>query len=173
MSWFNQVSNLLHQYTDAQAEQPNAHDDFAQVAAVAPKTSIASGLAEAFRSGDTPPFAQLVSQLFGRSNGEQKAGILNHLLSSAGPGLLAQIGGAAPGLAALLGRGNRQLTSEEAQDVSPDAVHQIASRAEQENPNIVESVSHFYAEHPTLMKTLGAAALTIAIRNIAHQNKAR
>src|ERR1051326_9070631 len=75
-----------------------------------------------------------------QSSGEQKGGILNHLLSSAGPGFLTQLAGAAPGLAALLGRGNRQLTHEEAQDVPSEAVHQIASRAEQEDPNVVESV---------------------------------
>jgi hypothetical protein len=172
MSWLNQVGTLLHQYTNPEREQPNAHNDFAKVASVAPKPTIASGLAEAFRSEQTPPFGELLSSLFRQSNGEQKAGILNHLLSSAGPGLLSQIAGAAPGLAALLGRGNRKVTPEEAETISPDAVHQIASRAEQENPNIIESVSHFYADHPMLVKALGAAAVTIAIRNIAHQNKA-
>src|SRR5689334_23677126 len=32
-----------------------------------------------------PPFAQMISHLFSNSDGQHRAGILNHLLSAAGP----------------------------------------------------------------------------------------
>jgi len=174
MSWLDQVSTTLRQYTGTEEEQPGPHNDFPQVAAVAPKAAGASGLAEAFRSDQTPPFAHLVSRLFRQSSSEQKAGLLNHLLSSTGPGLLGGIGGGAfPGLAALLSPGNRQITPEEAQGVSPEAVQEIAAHAEKQDPTVVESISRFYADHPTLVKTLGAAAMTIAIRKIARRDPSR
>lgn len=37
---------------------------------------------------------------------------------------------------------------------------------------MIDQVSKFYAEHPTLVKTLGAAALTIALTKIAQRQQA-
>jgi hypothetical protein len=47
--------------------------------------------------------------LFSQSNGEQKAGILNQLIASVGPGTLAQLAGGGA-LASLLGGGSNALT---------------------------------------------------------------
>ena len=41
-------------------------------------------LAEGLKSSETPAFGQLASQLFGNSNPDQKAGLLNTLLATAG-----------------------------------------------------------------------------------------
>ena len=48
----------------------------------------------------------------------------------------------------------------------------IASHAEQHNPGIIDSLSSFYAEHPGLVKTLGSAALTIALAKMAQRSNA-
>jgi hypothetical protein len=55
---------------------------FDQVAQAVPSATLAEGLTAVFRSDQTPAFGQLVSGLFGQSSGDQKAGILNQLLSS-------------------------------------------------------------------------------------------
>ena len=55
---------------------------------------LAEGLAHAFKSDQTPPFEQMVSGLFGQSNPDQKAGLLNQLLAALGPGGVAQVLGA-------------------------------------------------------------------------------
>jgi hypothetical protein len=54
MSWLNEVTDILQQYKTAPSSAPpsNAAADFAKVAAHA------------------PPFAQMISELFGNSNGE-------------------------------------------------------------------------------------------------------
>src|SRR5262245_7973153 len=90
MSWMNQVTEILKQYTGGSpaAESADARADFAKVAEQAPPSAISSGLTEAFRSKDTPPFAEMVSQLFGQSDGGQRAGILNQLVAAAGPAAL-------------------------------------------------------------------------------------
>ncbi len=56
-----------------------------------------------------------------------------------------------------------------AQQIPPEAVEQIADKAHKEDPSIIDRISDFYAEHPTLVKTLGTAALTIALAKIAER----
>ncbi len=46
-----------------------------------------------------------------------------------------------------------------------------ATQAEKKDPSIIDHVSNFYAEHPTLVKTLGAAALGIALSQIAKRQQ--
>ena len=53
--------------------------------------------------------------------------------------------------------------------MSPAQVRDIAKRAEQHNPGVIERVSSFYARHPELVRNLGRAALGIALRNMARR----
>ncbi|WP_229425512.1 hypothetical protein [Massilia sp. Se16.2.3] len=46
-------------------------------------------------------------------------------------------------------------------------MQQIAEKAEQENPGVVERMGDFYAEHPNVVKALGGAALAIALGHMA------
>jgi hypothetical protein len=169
MSWLGQVGLLLKQYTSggaATAPAPDVHAHFDQVAEVAPSGTIAEGLAAAFRSDKTPAFGEMLSTLFANSNGDQKAGILNQILSSVNPSILSQLLAGA-GLTGLVGGAGAKLTPEQAQQVSPEMVQQLATHAEKTNPTIIDSVSTFYAEHSSLVKTLGGAALSIALAKIA------
>jgi hypothetical protein len=172
----NQLGDLLQQYTGASAAQApsNVQDDFDQFTQVAPTGTVADGLASAFRSDETPPFGQMIGHLFGQSNGQQRAGILNTLISTLGPTLVAQLLArrGASGLAGILGSGRREVTPEEAQQVPPEAVQELAAHAEKEDPSVIDTLSNFYAEHPTLVKTLGSAALAIALASIAQRHRA-
>ncbi|HYO98732.1 MAG TPA: hypothetical protein VER76_00795 [Pyrinomonadaceae bacterium] len=171
MSWLNQIGGLLQQYQGANANQAagNVNDDFDQFAQAAPQSAVADGLAAAFRSEQTPPFGNMLGQLFGQSNGVQRASILNPLISALGPTVISQIlaNRGASGLAGFLGGGQREVTPEMAEQVPPEAVQEIAERAEQKDPSVIDMASNFYAEHPTLVKGLGAAALTIALAKVA------
>ena len=171
MGWMDQIGGLLQQYTGASAAQApdTTNADFDQLAQHAPSSALADGLAAAFRSDQTPAFGQMAAQLFSNANGQQRAGLLNTLISAAGPAIAAQLlsRGGASGLAGLLGGGHTQVTPEQAAQVSPEAVEQLATHAEQKDPSVIDQVSNFYSEHPTLIKTLGAAALTIALAKIA------
>ena len=75
MSWMDQIGNMLQQYAgaNAQAAPANVQDDFDQFAQNAPPSAVADGLSAAFRSEETPPFPSMVSQLFDRSDGQQRA----------------------------------------------------------------------------------------------------
>jgi hypothetical protein len=136
----NQLGGLLGKYAGGQApNEDEANRDFDEVSRNAPRASLADGIRETFRSDRTPPFAQLVGQLFSRSDNNQKAGILS-----------------------MLG-GNRN----DADRVPPEQVQQMAEKAEQQDPSIVDRLSDFYAEHPTLIKTLGVTAIGVALSKMA------
>lgn len=167
------LGNLLQQYLGgaANGNAGRALDDFDQVAEAAPHSAMAQGVTEALRSDQTPPFPQMVSQLFDRSDANQRAGMLNQLLNGIAPGLLSSIAGGALGN---LFRGNEPhapVTPEIAGTMSPEQVKQIAEEAERENPGIVERMGDFYAEHPQLVKTIGGAALAIVLGRVAQGMK--
>lgn len=172
MTLIDNVTNLLKQYASGSSAVPsNVSEHFDQVAQAAPTSSIADGIAAAFHSDQTPAFGQMLGGLFAQSNGEQKAGLLNQLVGSVGPGVLAQLAGGSA-LAGLLGGGTKTITPEQAQQISPDLVQQLATHAEKTDPSIIDKASAFYAQHPTLVKTLGSAALSIALANVAKRQAA-
>ncbi len=168
MSWMNNVGSLLERYNGggAATSPQNAEQDFAQVAQHAPASAMSGGIAEAFRSNQTPPFGQMISGLFSQSNGEQKSGILNHLLGAAGPSALS--GGMLGGLAGMLG-GKQSVTPEQAQQVPPEHVQQLAEQAQKNDPSIVDKAGEFYSQHPTLVQGLGAGALALVMSKISQR----
>jgi len=172
MSVLDSLSGLLGKYmSDEKQNTADAAEHFDQVAHAVPQNVVANGLAEVFRSNQTPAFGNLVSQLFSNSTGEQKAGVLNQILATVGPGALAEIAGGGV-VAELLGSTNKGVTPEQAQNVSSQMVEQLATHAENKDPSIVDRASAFYAQHPTLVKTLGGAALSIALRKVAERQNA-
>jgi hypothetical protein len=161
--------DILNQYAGQQPSRPApaASQHFGQVAQQAPLTVVSQGVADAFRSDQTPPFGEMVAHLFGNSNPQQRAGLLTQLVSGSGPGLLAA-GGPLGELISRLGSGST-VTPEQAAAITPEQVQQVATHAEQQNPSIVDRVSDFYSQHPTLVQTLGSAALTIALAKMAQR----
>ena len=183
MDVMKELSGLLQQYQGAQAGQApdTIDDDFDQVAQAAPQPALSDGLAAAFRSDETPEFGQMTANLFNNSDPQQQAGLLSTILKYAGPAILGRVmsgggGGASAGgggglsdLINIFKGGQQEVTPEQAGQVSPEAVQQIADQAQKDDPSIIDRISDFYAEHPTLVKTLGTAALTIALSKIANR----
>ncbi len=169
MSWIDNLGSLLNQYKGASASAPpaDATADFAKVAEQAPSAAVSGGLAQAFRSDSTPPFADMISELFRQSDGAQRAGILNHLIAAAGPAV--QSGGLLGNLAASLS-GSSTLTPEQAQQIHPDTVRQLAEHAQRHDPSIIDKASEFYAQHPTLVKSLGAGALAVIMSHLSQRH---
>jgi len=149
------------------------HEHFDQVAQAAPQSSLAEGIASALGSGGTGQFAQMAAQLFTNGNGDQKSTMINSLLATAGPSVLAQLtSGGGSGLSSLLGGGGASVTPEQAANISPEAVQELAAKVHQSDPSIVDKLGQAYSAHPDLFKTLGAAAMSIAVAKIAEKHKA-
>ena len=111
-----------------------------------PPQELSEGLQAAFRSEETPPFENMVRQLFEHSGPDQRAGVLNQLRE-------------------VLGRG--PVSADEARQVPPQQIETMAAQAAQSNPGILEKISRFYADHPQVVQMLGQAALGIAMNRIA------
>ena len=165
MSVLDDMKALLSQYASGATPGGDAGAHFQQVAQSVDSGTLAQGIAAAMRSDQTPPFAQLVSQLFASGSGDQKLAMLNTLVSNVSPEKRAQLAALIPGVGA-----GASVTREQAASVSPAAVQALAQRVEQHNPGIVDQMSSVYAAHPTLVKTLGTAAMMIALRKIAEHH---
>lgn len=170
MSLIDEVGALLGKYkgASASAPPPNVDADFAKIADKTPTSAMSSGLAEAFRSKSTPEFADMISQLFAQSDSTQRAGILNHLIAAAGPALGS--GGALAGLSGLLSGSGSTVAPEQAQKVSADTVRQLADEAHKRDPSVIDKASEFYAQHPTLVKGLGAGALALIMSHLSQRH---
>jgi hypothetical protein len=158
---------IFEQYRNASVANPpqNVQQDYQRAAEAVPSSHLADALGEAFRSGETPPFGQMVSNLFTNSNPDQRAGILNHLVSAVGPSALGSL--ALGSLGGLLRGGNATVSPEQAKQVSPEAVQQLAEHAEKQNPSIIDHASQFYSQHPKLVRALGAGSLALIMSHLS------
>jgi len=169
------LMDILQQYTGTRttASPDTAHDHFDEVARAAPPDVVGQSVGDAFRADSTPPFGEMVGQMFRNSDPQQRAGVLNQLLGSLGPGILSALGigapGTTPGAAPVTGS---QLTPQQASQITAEQAQEIATRAEQHDPGVLDKVGGFYAEHPQLVKTLGSAALAIALAGVARRMRA-
>jgi hypothetical protein len=146
----------------------NAFDQFSQGAS---RGDMASALMGAFGSNQTPAFGNMLGSMFGNASGDQKAGLLNTILAAAGPALLSQVmSGRGMNLGSLLG-GSQQFTPEMAQQVPVEALEDIAAQTGQNESSLIGQVSDFFAEHPTLVKGLGAAAVGVALNHFMNQRR--
>jgi hypothetical protein len=174
MSFLSGIGDLLKQYTGNNPNVANVEQHFDQVSQSVPSSSIADGVAAALHSGQAGSFADAASKLFANGNGAQQASMLSGLLASAGPSVLSQFANSNPNspLAALARAGQSALTSQQAASVPASDVAAVAQQAHSQDPSIIDRMSQIYAQHPTLIKTLGAAAMTVAVKKIADQHSA-
>ncbi len=168
------LGSLLQNYLNLPTGQSSADasNHFDHVAQQAPPDVVSQGISDALRSDQTPPLGQMVSEMFTKANPQQQAGMLNQILGSLNPGVLASLGGVLGGLAGQVGGGHVQITPQQASEISPQQVQDLANHAEQHSPGIFDKLGDFYAQHPQLVKTLGSAALTIALAKMANRMKA-
>ena len=163
MDWMNAINDIIQKYSGAAggtaAAPANPHEDFQRVAEAAPKDVLASGIAEAFRSEQTPAFPQMLANMFGQSNPNQQAGVLNQLLSALGPAAASII----PGLS------GPSVTPQQASQVTPEQVQQMAEQAQNKRPSVVDQVSSFYAQHPGVVKAAGGMALSIMLQHMVRR----
>jgi hypothetical protein len=174
MSFLSGIGDLLKQYKGGSPSTANVEQHFDQVAQSVPTPSLASGLAEALRSGQAGSFSQAAAQLFSNGNGSQQASILSGLIASVGPAVISRFAASNPNspLASLLAAGQGAITPAQAASVPAGDVAALAQHAHDQDPSIIDRASQIYAQHPTLVKTLGAAALTVVVKKIADQHAA-
>jgi hypothetical protein len=179
------IRSMLGRYLNPTSNDPShqPEKDFEQICEHCSHEELGDGVTEAFRSDRTPPFPQMIGEMFSRSDPGERAGMLNQFLAALGP--LAASGGAASGLLGQLlagrlggaggpgqsGQFPPQVTPEQAQQVSREEVEQVAAQAEREQPNLLDRLGHLYGQNPELVKKLGGAALALIIANVASRRR--
>lgn len=134
---------------------------FDEVAQQMPADVLGPAISGVFNSNDTPPIGQLVGQLFGNSSGQQQSGMLNQLLATLGPTVAAALAGGA--LGRVMSPGATQVTPEQAAQLTREQVQAVVTDANETSPGIADRLGSFYAQHSGLIKTLGGAAMLIAM----------
>jgi hypothetical protein len=168
MGILDNLGDLVKRATSGEASTGEVHSAYDQMAQAVPQDTLSDGIAHAFKSDQTPPFEQMVGGLFGQSNPDQKAGLLNQLLAALGPGGVAQVLAATGGLGALAGiQPGTSVTPQQAQQIPPQAVEVLAQQAARKDPSIVDKAAGFYAQHPTLVKAIGVGALALLMSRIS------
>ena len=106
-----------------------------------------------------------LSGMLGGGGNSGLAGMLGGLLG----------GGGASALSGLFGGGGSapQVSAEMAEQIPNEVVEQMAQHAAEHDPSVMDQLGAIYAAHPTLIKTLGGAALTIAMAKMAESQKNR
>ena len=163
------LTDILNRYLGATGSAGSGQlaDDFSHVAQNVSPDILSKGLSAALGSSQTPAAGQMISQMFEQSTPEQRAAMLNQLASALGPSGASILGG----LLGQAGGGTSTITANQASQIDPQQVQNAVTQAQQHNPGIVDSLSGFYAQHPGLVKTLGGAALAIALGKISEQMK--
>ena len=146
--------------------QPEVEHDFELVAHETAPDAMQDGIAEAFRSDETPPFEEMVARLFEHSDPRVRAGLLDNLLAGLGPAAIGK-----GGLADVWRRyaAGARVSPDRAAHINPLEVQEVARQARDQNPGVLERVSRFYARHPELVRNLGSAAMSIALSRIARR----
>ena len=156
------LADLLQQIVGGPG-QPSA-SQLDQVTQSASKAELQGGVGAALRSEQTPDLSQIVAQMFGQASPEQQAAILNTITEKLGPGALAGVAGGV--LAGHEGADTPQVSVAKAGTVTPDQVRDVVVSAQKQEPGLLDRISGIYAEHPDLIKTLGAGALAIALAHM-------
>ncbi len=169
MSLLDDLGGLVNQFAAGNASSADVHSTYDEVAPTVPRATLADAISHAFQSDQTPPFEQMVGTLFGQSNPEQKAGLLNQILAALGPNAAQALGtsGALAGVGGLLSSGT--VTPQQAQQVPPKTVEVLAQQAAKKDPTIMDQAAGFYAQHPTLVKAIGAGALALLLSKMSRR----
>ena len=167
MDWIQQLGGVLNRYAGGGGDPTQAASDFDHITQSAPRDAVGTGLADAFRSPQTPPFANMLSQMFGQSGGMQRAGVLNALLTTLGPVVVSRILAQRHTPAAGHIDTGKPISPDVAAQIAPEDVEALAVEAERKDPSIIDRLGQFYADQPALIKGLGGAALVVAMAKIA------
>ena len=170
------IADILKPYADRPTDTVT---DFDEVARQAPADALGSGIAQAFRSDQTPSFGNMIGSLFGGSNPQQRAGLLGQLIRSVAPAVLSGLAGGAFGRMLQGAQGAQggaataapQLQPADIGHVTAEQAQEVAVAAEKHDPGVLDRVGAYYAQHPEVVKILGGTALAIVLGQMAQRMK--
>ena len=152
--------DTLTQIVNAASQNSQPQTQHVEELQNAPADVLSQGLREAFDSKDTPSIGSLVGQMFGQSSNQQQAGLINQVIQALGPAAAAALAGGV--LQKVMKPGEQQVDADAVAQLSPTEVTQVVNEAQQQQPELSQRLSEFYADNSGLIKALGGVALLAA-----------
>ena len=152
--------DTLTQIVNAASQNSQPQQQQVEELQQAPADVLSQGLREAFDSKDTPSIGNLVGQMFGQSSNQQQAGLINQVIQALGPAAAAALAGGV--LQKVMKPGEQQIDADAVTQLSPTEVTQVVNEAQQQQPELSQRLSEFYADNSGLLKALGGVALLAA-----------
>ena len=137
------LMHILQQYA---ARPTSTEQDFDEVVGQVPREVLGEGVAQAFRSDATPPFGNLVSQMFGQLNPAAARRLAEPADPRGRPGRAGEDRGRRAGgiRRTRPTRARRRTTpmasSVHAEQVTPEQVREIAEEASKKDPSVMDRV---------------------------------
>lgn len=161
MSLLDQIGPLLRQYAggNAAATDAEAHAHYDQITAAVPPHQLAPAIGPALTTLPPDDVRDRVSASAAQMNAPQRGSLVQSILAGLGPqasSVLSSLG-LSPSLAT-------NPTS-----ASPADAGALAAHVQQERPEIFNQAMAFYAQHPMLVKTLGAVAIARIAQQLTHR----
>jgi hypothetical protein len=149
---------------------PETERDFDTVANQLPSSDLASALTDAFRSPETPPFPDMLANIFSRSGGRQRSETLGALIATIGPQIAGEILANHGSLSGVPAEG---FDARAAEQMPEGAIRDMAEEAERRDASIMDRLGEFYAQHPGAVKALGAVSLGYILNRLAQREKSQ
>ena len=164
MDFMQQLGGLLNQYAGGGAtDKQQARNDFDQVAGLVPKDLLGSLIGPALSSLGGDQVQERVRNAASEMTPQERGGLLGTLLGglrSSG----VDLGQFLSGLGINAGVADRP------EQASPDDIAKVATRTKEMNPTLFERAMSFLAENPALVKVLGAAVITLVMKNLVSKS---
>ena len=153
MSLFDQLGGVLSSITGGNLNEQELHPNYDQIANTVPQSTLGSVIGPALQALGAGQAQQGIANSAQQMNAEQRGGLMQQLMGG--------FGNSGVNVGSLLGQlGINQSVANNPQSATPEEVSALAAHAQANNPGVFQEAMGFYSQHPTLVKALGAAAIT-------------
>ena len=153
MSLLDQLSGVLGNITGGNLSEQELHSHYDQIASTVPQQTLGSVIGPALQSLEAGQAQQGIANSTQQMTPAQRGGLMQQLLGG--------FGNSGANVGSLLSQlGINQAVAGNPQSATPDEVATLASHAQANAPGVFQEAMSFYSQHPTLVKALGAAAIT-------------
>lgn len=161
MSFLDQLGPLLQQYAGGQpaASDADAHAHYDQITAAVPQHQLAPAITAGLNTLPEDEVRDRVATSANQMSAPQRGSLVQTMIDGLGPNVasvLAQLG-----LNPALAQDPNQATGADAGS--------LAAHVQQERPEIFNKAMAVYAQHPMLVKALGAVAIAKIAQQLTRQ----
>ena len=163
MSLFDQLGGVLGNITGGNLNEQQLHSHYDQIASTVPQSTLGAVMGPALQALGAGQAQQGIANSAQQMSPDQRGGLMQQLMGG--------LGNSGVNVGSLLGQlGINQAVASNPQSATPDDVSALAAHAQANHPDVFQEAMGFYSQHPTLVKALGAAAITQIATHLGRQS---